>query len=152
MVLKKLPNTPNLFTQKDVRETTTTPKTPPTQYYSLTGAEFKAATETDNWAISINANLTTNAVHTYFAPVHLPQGAIITQAVVYGSVTTDTWILYTSGFTGGGVGNIATANIGTTDSTINSEVRNHVQGYYFYVANYDNAGVIYGAKIIYTIE
>jgi len=90
-----------------------------------------------------NANLTTT--------IFLPQGAIVTGCVVYGDVAR-TWTLKRCSLTAGTSETMATAKVGTVDTTINNAtIDNQTYGYYIWIASTQNYDDFYGARITYTL-
>lgn len=89
----------------------------------------------------------------FFAPVHLPQGAVVTQCVVYGNAGAqgDTWHLERSAVIGTGVSEMASANVGTADTSIANATISSSYAYHIRVNNLDQNDQIYGARIYYTI-
>ena len=128
-----------LFGQEDVRETTSQSSllANKTSYYSLTGPDFKADNpDTDQITYDIAASgeqvckAQADGI-TMTAPIHLPHGAVITEVIVWGNAgaTAETWELVEDDSTA--LNNpIATANIGTADTTItNATVNNQNRRY-----------------------
>jgi len=86
------------------------------------------------------------------APVELPNGSIITAAVVYSSVSTENWSLASRDIEDAGNSIIhATAALNTEDTTITTPtINNENKRYFFFVANMDASDIMYGARITYT--
>ena len=110
-------------TDDEEANTTTVALTSKTSYWSAPGNIFKAnvtgtariysETEGSCWANADNITLV--------APVCLPDGAVVTGAVVYGdaSAQAETWHLVRQAINSGAAGgDMATTNIGTEDTTI----------------------------------
>lgn len=137
--------------------TTTGLSTTNTQYLSIPAVSFQAS-EPDT------ATITFHATHSYLvadsdgivllAPVNLPNGATVTGAVVYGNaaaIAGETYTLRRMAFSNGQSGALATASIGTIDTTIaNAVIDNTSYGYYFQTSSIDTNDAIYGARISYT--
>ena len=86
-----------------------------------------------------------------FAQVNLPNGAVVTGAVVYGSVAEETWTLTRTPFTTDGGAALASAAVGTADTSISSATIDNSTYAYFFVVSVGNQD-IYGAKITYTTD
>ena len=88
-----------------------------------------------------------------FKSVELPHGAIVTNVIVSASDTGDTWYLRRYSLTNAsGDTDMATAAMGTADSTITTAtIDNSSYGYYLYAELSDPTNV-YGAKITYTTD
>jgi len=89
------------------------------------------------------------------ARVHLPHGATVKAAVVTGNasaVAGETWELRRIGLDGGSTELLASARIGTEDTSIvNAVIDNENYGYYLVTSSLDNGDEIYGARITYTL-
>lgn len=145
--------TANEITCSYASGTATLSLTNKTSYLSIPGTSFIADAGT-NFSYDDGAIYNSNGTTYGFASVNLPHGAIVTGAIVYGSDATETWALLrqTIGGTGAGTG-MATANIGTTDSTIsNATIDNSTYKYYILTSELDTNDSIYGAKITYTTD
>ena len=82
--------------------------------------------------------------------VQLPNGATITSCVVYGSDTGLTWTLYRDLITlAASADTLATANVGTEDTTIsNAVIDNHNYCYWIVVSGLTSDS-LYGARVKY---
>jgi len=89
------------------------------------------------------------------APVCLPHGATVKAAVVTGNasaVAGETWELRRIGLDGGSMESLASARIGTEDTSIaNAVIDNENYSYYLVTSSLDTDDEIYGARITYTI-
>jgi len=86
--------------------------------------------------------------------ISLPNGATITGAKVYGNAASqdDTWYLRYTALSNGSYTTMATAVIGTEDTSItNPVIDNTLYGYYFTTTALDIGDRIYGARISYTL-
>ena len=84
----------------------------------------------------------------------LPDGAIVTEVIVYGNAgaTAETWSLYRMPLTGPPAVLMASTNIGTIDKSISNEQIDYSKyTYYINTSTMDNGDEIYGAKITYII-
>ncbi len=86
-------------------------------------------------------------------PVSLPQGAIVTSCIVYSNVTTENWTLVRNPVTdSGGAETLATAALGTTDTSISFATINNVDfRYHIYLDAMDASDRILGAVIVFTV-
>ena len=151
MVLE-LPNKKQLFGQRDVRETTTSPKEE-TLFWSCAGALFHRITETLDYSRSVAGKITADSnVTTYFAQVTLPHGAVITGAIVNGEPSTETWTLKRVRLTTGAANTLATANLNTEEVSISlATIDNNTYAYFIITSSIDIGDIIFGARITYTI-
>lgn len=86
------------------------------------------------------------------APIFLPHGAVITAVQVYGNAgaAAETWEMFRANQSGTQT-TMATANIGTGDTSITDDtVDNENYFYFFTTSSLDTGDTIYGAKITYT--
>ena len=126
-----------------------------TSYWSCAGNAFRRQQET----VLYNANegtvaANTNAVY-FMAQVSLPNGAIVTGAIVYGdpSASAETWTLRRIALSSATVTTLATANIETEDVTINNAtIDNSTYGYFIDTSTLDTGDTIRGARITYTTD
>lgn len=89
----------------------------------------------------------------FYADVLLPHGAVVTGVIVYGNAgaTAETWTLSRVAHTSGS-SVMATANIGTEDTSItNATINNETYTYAISTTTLDNLDAIYGARITYTV-
>jgi hypothetical protein len=124
-----------------------------TSYLSIPGTSFISDTGA-NAGYDDGAVFNANGTIYGFASINLPQGAIVTEAIVYGSDPAETWALLRQTISGTGAGTgIATANINTTDTTIsNPKIDNSTYKYYILTSELDTNDFIYGARITYTTD
>jgi len=126
------------------------------EVWSATGVDFIAIdislddVNYDNslWgeAVAVGSGIVFNCA------VHLPNGATITSIKVFGNVgaTAETYTLLRNNFAAGTAETLATANIGTEDTTISSAVINNEDFHYFIrTSSLDTTDTIYGAVIKY---
>jgi hypothetical protein len=86
--------------------------------------------------------------------VNLPNGAIVTGAVVLGNAaaTDEGWALRRIKLSDASVNTLATADINTEDTSISyAIIDNSLYAYLFYTSSLDTGDQIYGARISYTI-
>jgi len=86
------------------------------------------------------------------ATVTLPNGVTVTAVVVYGdaAATAETYELRRVKISDATNGQMATANIGTIDSTISDAVvDNETYAYFIVTSTLDTDDTIYGAKVTY---
>ena len=87
------------------------------------------------------------------APVFLPQGALITAAIVYGNADTETWKLSRSAYDSGSASVMASAALDVQDSTIsNATIDNSAYFYSIYADALDAGEYVRGARISYTYD
>lgn len=89
------------------------------------------------------------------APVNLPHGAVITGCIVYGNAaaTAETWELVRLDHTGTVSPRMATANIGTADTSISQATVDNNNYFYSLVTDtIDINDTVYGAMITYTTD
>lgn len=102
---------------------------------------------TDNGTMTITAQAGEDDV---CASVNIPNGAIVTGAIVYGTDTGETWLLRRVKLDDQTDATMATAAIDTEDTSIsNATIDNNTYGY-FLTAGAGAADIIHGAKITYT--
>lgn len=145
-----------LFGQEDVRETPVLVNK--ISYWSCNGCQFHASMpDTDD--ISYNAGegwvgATGNGIY-FLAPVNLPHNAVVIAVAVYGdaSATAESWVLYRQKPNGDSSVLMASANIGTEDTSIaNPTIDNGTYEYFIATTTLDAGDVIYGARIKYTTD
>lgn len=143
----------NLGLQKDVRETTAN-ITSKTAYITWPGLMFQAVNP-DTDQVTNNPSdgiLVINADGiTVLAPVNLPDGSIITGAVVYGIAAGETWSLRRQVVNGDDLITMGSGNIGTEDTSISdSTIDNSNYFYFFITSSLDTNDDIRSARIKYT--
>jgi len=85
-----------------------------------------------------------------FAPVFLPHGSVITSVIVYGNFVNHNWTLRRTN-SAGTTTDMATAAVGTADSTITTAtVNNSTYSYAVEVDQMTGGQIITGCKITYT--
>lgn len=128
------------------------PKKGETLFWSCMGINFHASNP-DTDAVHTNPSdggMTADATVTFTANVNLPQGAVVTGVIVYGSESNEPWFLFRSQLSNPAADTLATANMNTADTSIsNATVDNNIYGYYLATDSLDNTDVIYGARITY---
>ena len=128
--------------------------------WSCTGQGFRPVVSTTAFSLQGDSGsaLNTGTDNSYYLKdTHLPNGATITGAIVYGA--TATWALMREPLNSTSVANqevLASGNLGTENTTIsNATVNNLTYKYYFLVGNQDDSfdigDDINGARIVYTI-
>ncbi len=89
------------------------------------------------------------------APVFLPQGAVVTSAIVYGNAGTndETWTLHRATLTTGAGSTMASASVNSADSTISSAtIDNNTFCYFIRTTPLTATDEIFGARITYTTD
>lgn len=120
-------------------------------YWSCSGTNFHVHTETQDWRHSSGKLIVDSNDTICNTSVNLPNGAIVTGAIVYGSISDETWQLNRINLSTAATSNLAVANINTQDTGIdNATIDNNTYGYYFTTATLDSTDEIYGARITYT--
>ncbi len=125
-----------------------------TYYWSCPGAKFGAINpDTDQIGIdNIAAGIETEAANIIvIAHVNLPDGAVVTGAIVYGDTVGETWTLRRA-IWGGADSDLATGDIQSEDTSISNATIDNSTYYYFFVTSLlHNEAQIWGARITYTI-
>lgn len=125
-----------------------------TSYLSLVGADF-TSTQPDVDDVSYtNATFNPSSAETPWAGVHLPHGAVVISAIVYGTGEAEdkTWALkrVDSNFNSN---TMALANINTADTSIsNATIDNSSYGYYLHTEPLGDGEIIWLAVIAYTTD
>lgn len=121
--------------------------------WSTPGIAFHAGTESIDWSKSGGGETTINSgSSSLFAEVNIPNGATITKAIVYGNDISLTWSLRRTTLSSGGSQTMASANIGTEDTSISFELIDNATYAYFVIAEtLGTADSVDGASITYTI-
>ncbi len=124
-----------------------------TSYWSASGDTSLPVNESMNLARA-NGKATIGASGgNIVIPVNLPNGAVVTGAVVYSNVTDDNWSLHRVDLDAGTSQTLATAALNTEDTSIdNATVDNSTYSYDLRVFNLDNTNEIYSARITYTTD
>ena len=122
--------------------------------YSLSPSDFTTALpDTDDISrtpLAIQASA--NGI-IFYASVHLPHGAVVTEVNVYGNAgaQAETYTLQRVDRMGGGA-DMATANIGTEDTSISYATISNLYSYVISTSSLDTGDIIYGAMIDYTTD
>jgi len=121
-------------------------------YWSCSGANFLNVIHTTGWdkanAIWEPKSNDTDVIANVSG---IPNGAIITGAVVYGNSVANPWKLRRINHTGTS-SDMATASVNTEDTSIsNATVDNSTYGYYLSIDEVDLNQFVFGARITYTI-
>ena len=88
----------------------------------------------------------------FFAPVLLPNTAIITSAVVYGSISDETWSLDKIDLSAGTSSIIISGNFNSEEKPASDETTlNEKFGYVFRTSSLDDTDQIWGAKITFVL-
>jgi len=128
-----------------------------TSYWSCTGTDFLSSNpNTDACDLNVNdGDYVAEADNLYpLVAVHLPNGAIVTGAVVYGSTSARTWaLLRKTTNSSDAAGSMATTTMNTEDTSIsNATIDNGTYAYFIRVSLLDNTERIWGARITYTTD
>jgi hypothetical protein len=127
-----------------------------TKYWSAPGCAFDAHNpDTDDVVKPSTGRITIGSTSTYLTKsVHLPQGAVITDACVYGNSAARTkyWFLWRLRLSDAATVQMAMNPIHSADSSINyATVDNSAYAYFFATDSLATADEIWGARIEYTI-
>ena len=124
-----------------------------TNYHSIMANKFKSLTpDVDDISYDGTSVVASTNGITFILPIELPNGITITSCVVEGNAaaTAESWTLNKVDFVGGNAA-MATALIGTADTTItNAIIDNQNFSYGITTTSLDTNDTIYGVKIIYT--
>lgn len=124
---------------------------PETHYWSCNGSGFHVRTDGLSFSYRDGKLKTSTDNSACYAPVSLPNGSIVTGAIVSGSISDETWTLNRIVLSDATVSSLASANINTEDTSIsNATIDNSTYGYYFETSTLDDTDEIYGARITYT--
>ena len=125
-----------------------------TSYYSINPTDFTFGNPSFDVALYFGAHFKCTADNrTFYAPVHLPHGAVVTACVIYGNAgaTSQAWGLTRSPKDSGGVTFMAAANVDTEDTSISSATIDNLNYNYFTkITDLDTNDEIYGGTITYT--
>ena len=90
---------------------------------------------------------------TFRCPINLPNGAIVTAAICWGTVTDESWTLSRYANDTGGAGEaLASANLDTEDTTIsNATINNNDYSYSISTSSLDATDTLHGGRITYTL-
>lgn len=83
---------------------------------------------------------------TFAIPINLPNGASVDQAIVYGSSSSENWVLYYKQHTGGTRQPIADNNINSSDVIISHTVNNDSY-FYFFTVNLAASEWVYSTEV-----
>ena len=124
-------------------------------YWSCPGTAFQA-NQPDIQDISYNTSSGVLASDTITVVVShiigLPNGAIVTGAIVYGNDAGETWQMRRTLLSTSVDSSMASNNINSEDTSItNATIDNSLYCYIFKTSTLDAADIIYGARITYTI-
>ena len=123
-----------------------------TSYWSATGAQF-TTWDGDYNALDWGGAHVLSSGDSFWCPVFLPHGAVVTGAIVYATATDETWTLYKKAHGTNTITSMATANMDTEDTTIsNATIDNSGYSYYFDTSTMDASDQIQSAKITYTTD
>jgi len=121
-----------------------------TNYKSISAFEFKASNPDISDILYQQARLFPSGNDiVVFSPVELPNGITITEVIVYGAISGETWTFNRADFDNN-ITSQATAVIGTEDTSItNPIVDNENYQYFLTTTSLDNGDIINGARITY---
>lgn len=128
-----------------------------TLYTGIPGCSFIGQQSfSDDINYSVTSGAVTCAVNdcALIAQVNLPNGATVTGVVVYGNAgaQAETWELRRVKLSDASNLQMATAAIGTEDTTISSEVIDNSQYAYFIITStLDTGDSVYGARVSFTV-
>ncbi len=91
----------------------------------------------------------------FTAPINLPNGAVVTAAIVWGNpaAEAETWFLSKKSISGGAAAvNLAQANIFVEDTSISAPTIDNETAAYAFNTNLDINDEIWGARITYTTD
>ena len=124
-----------------------------TRYFTVHGSAFNVGDGDGNdpWHTSeTGIEAAGGSLSKALAPVQLPDGAVITGAIVYGA-DSDTWALKRVNMSSGSSDTLASSTFGTEDTTIsNATVDNSTYAYFFETG--EVADNIMGGRVTYTIN
>ncbi len=126
-----------------------------TSYYSINPSAWNPNLhDTDDVSLNNNTTVVNGNGIFLFVPVYLPQGAVVTACVVYGSATDETWTLLRWELANEDTGaDLATANLSTADSSIsNATIDNTAYSYAIWTSSLDTGDKIFGGLITYTTD
>ena len=83
------------------------------------------------------------------APIHLPHGAVISSAVVFGDDTDNEWELIRATLTGHTAGVMASGDYNTADTSISNATVDNTNYSYYMVTNLLKSNWLYGARVLY---
>ena len=102
--------------------------------------------------LSAKGEITVGASSTWLsAPVNLPNGAKVTGVIIYGDDTALTWRLDRNDFAGGTKDIMATAAVGTEDTSISNDIIDNNNKMYWLFVPDSTTHTIWGARITFTI-
>ena len=129
-----------------------------TSYWSCAAANFHAtAPDSDGILLTTGSNqieVDTGDDVIFVAPVSLPQGAVVTAAIVYMNAAGETWTLARADHArSSGVETMGTAAPSTEDTSIsNATIDNNTYSYFFYTSTLSQSRFIFSARITYTTD
>ena len=118
---------------------------------AIPGSGFKPIWSTDGYIMDYGEFQSIYSVTDISVPVLLPHAAVVTDVIVTGSDSTESWDMYRCSLTNGdSVVSMATEDINSEDSSISYATINN--GLYSYIIKSacDTGEVIHGARILYT--
>lgn len=125
-----------------------------TSYWSCSGVQFITDDDTNDVITYSNGTFRSDDAATFaLAHVSLPQGAVVTGAIVYGGDAVETWTLKRINLSTGAVATLATDDFNSEDTSIdNATVDNSTYAYFFITSELDVNDTIKGARISYTTD
>ena len=122
-----------------------------TNYVTIDSAAFQTQSPEDDNRSILGGQIVANATITFMAPINIPNGAVVTAAIGYGSEADETWSLKRTTLTSGAVGTLASAVWGTEDTTIsNATIDNSLYSYFVQSSSLDTTDVINGLRVTFT--
>lgn len=123
-----------------------------TYYWSGPGTNFHVKDDVKSFSyLAGKLRVDTDGTFCYAPVTGIPNGATITAAIVYGSISDEAWQLRRNLLSTGEQITWANGNINTEDTSISgAPVNNNLYSYTFDTASLDNTDEIYGARITYT--
>lgn len=126
-----------------------------TSYWSCAGVDFIPKNPDTDSIHYINQVVEADETgRSFYAPIFLPHGAIITAVKVFGNdpgAVDESWTLYRNAFVDGVTSSMAAANINTEDTSISyATIDNNNYSYAFRTSTLDDGDEVWGARIKYT--
>lgn len=147
----------SLFGQRDVRETATSTIGTTTNNWTCSGNNFATILSERAYQLFNGKAKATENDTAFIAPVSLPNGAVVTAAIVEGNAAAESaevWDLFRHTLTTGTQTNMTdSSNIGTEVTSIsNATIDNTLYSYNIVTSGIDTNDELFGAKITYTLN